>query len=175
MTLGSHQRSVGVSQAHITPRWIIDALGVFDTDPAAAYPRPWNCATVNYTEADDGLSRPWHGRVWLNPPFDRYHVGQWIQRLSDHGRGTALLHARTETGWFGTCWQSADRILFLSRRLIFLQANGQPCVTRNGETANSGAPPALVAFGEYDADRLTEFAQRHGGALVNQWKVFDGQ
>jgi hypothetical protein len=36
MTLGSHQRTVGKSQTHITPRWIIDRLGPFDLDPAAA-------------------------------------------------------------------------------------------------------------------------------------------
>jgi hypothetical protein len=58
VSLGSHQRSVGKSQNHITPTWILDALGMFDLDPAAADPRPWDCADANYTKADDGLSRP---------------------------------------------------------------------------------------------------------------------
>jgi hypothetical protein len=35
MTLGSHQRTIGTSQVHITPRWVIDALGPFITDSAA--------------------------------------------------------------------------------------------------------------------------------------------
>jgi hypothetical protein len=82
-----------VSQVHLTPRWIIDALGPFDLDPCAADPRPWNCATRNIYEAEDGLSAKWDGRVWLNLPFDRYKVGKWIGRLAEHGRGTALLHA----------------------------------------------------------------------------------
>jgi hypothetical protein len=47
MTLGSHQQTVGKSQNHITPRWIIDTLGPFDLDPAAADPRPWPCARTN--------------------------------------------------------------------------------------------------------------------------------
>jgi hypothetical protein len=70
MSLGSHQRSVGASQDHCTPRWIIERLGPFDTDPCAADPRPWDCAKVNYTARQDGLARPWRGRVFLNPPFD---------------------------------------------------------------------------------------------------------
>ena len=36
MTLGSHQRVLGKSQVHITPKRIIEALGPFDCDPAAA-------------------------------------------------------------------------------------------------------------------------------------------
>jgi hypothetical protein len=92
MTLGSHQRTISASQVHITPRWIIADLAPFDLDPCAADPR-----TLNVTEAADSLRHPWAGRVWLNPPFDRYQVGRWIGRLAEHGRGTALLHARCET------------------------------------------------------------------------------
>jgi len=44
VTLGSHQRTVGLSQNHITPKWIIDATGPFKLDPCAADPRPWDCA-----------------------------------------------------------------------------------------------------------------------------------
>ncbi len=36
MTLGSHQKTVGASQAHLTPRWIIETLGPFDLDPCAS-------------------------------------------------------------------------------------------------------------------------------------------
>jgi hypothetical protein len=105
MTLGSHQTSIGKTQVHITPRWIIEVLGPFDLDPAAADPRPWDCAAVNYTERDDGLRQPWFGRVWLNPAFDRYVVPFWIRKLARHGCGTALLHARTETDWFEPIWE----------------------------------------------------------------------
>ena len=51
MTLGSHQRAVGKTQVHITPKKeILDRLGgPFDLDPAAADPRPWDCAATNYT------------------------------------------------------------------------------------------------------------------------------
>jgi hypothetical protein len=72
----------------------------------------------------DGLAAAWTGRVWLNPPFDRYRVGRWIRRLADHGSGTALLHARTEAEWFEPCWQSAKGILFLADRLYFHHPDG---------------------------------------------------
>jgi len=63
MTLGSHQTSVGKTQVHITPRWIINRLGPFDLELAAADPRPWNCAQRNFTECDDGLAREWNGQM----------------------------------------------------------------------------------------------------------------
>ena len=144
----------------MTPRWIIDALGPFDLDPRAADPRPWDSAKVNLCEADDSLRQPWTGRVWLNPPFDRYQVAK-------HDRGTALLHARTETEWFRICWQRATAILFMARRLTFVRPNGTPCTTRSGERANSGTPPVLVVFGDYDAMRLRQFAAEH--EEVGRW------
>jgi hypothetical protein len=172
MTLGSHQKTVGASQDHLTPRCIIEALGPFDLDPCAADPRPWDCATRNICEAEDGLDVKWDGRVWLNPPFDRRLVGKWIGRLAEHGHGTALLHARTETEWFRICWQNATAMLFMAKRLIFVKPDGTPCTTKQGERANSGAPPVLVAFGEDDAQKLCHFAFDHGGAFIDNWHFF---
>lgn len=161
MSLGSHQRSVGKSQAHITPWWIIERLGPFDLDPCAAWPRPWHCADRSFTR--DGLSRPWEGRVWLNPPFDRYEVGRWITKLADHGQGTALLHARTETGWFEPIWECASAILFMADRIKFCTPAGVE------QKANSGAPPVLVAFGRHDRLRLE--GSGIAGALCTAWHM----
>ena len=82
MTLGSHQQTIGKSQDHLTPRWIIDALGPFDLDPCASL-HGLPCATNNIRLPEDGLRCAWPPGmfVWLNPPFDRYQVGEWIQRL----------------------------------------------------------------------------------------------
>lgn len=173
MTLGSHQSTVGKSQTHFTPRNIIEALGPFDLDPCAGDPRPWDCAATNYIEADDGLSRGWLGRVWLNPPFNRYDVGRWIQRLADHGQGTALLHARTETAWFRPIWRKASAILFLADRVIFFKADGSPQTISDpaskhfGKPANSGAPVVLAAFGAADAARLRTCGL--AGEIVTAW------
>lgn len=160
MTLGSHQRCVGKSQIHLTPKWLIDRLGPLDLDPCAATVRPWDCASENYTEQHDGLVRPWHGLVWLNPPFDRYEVGRWTQKLADHNNGICLVHARTEAAWFRPIWQSARSILFLDRRIKFCRPDGSE------QPANSGAPLILAAFGEDAACRLA--ASGVGGYFVTQ-------
>jgi DNA N-6-adenine-methyltransferase Dam len=159
MTLGSHQQTIGKSQVHITPRWIINALGPFDLDPAAADPRPWPCAATNWTT--HGLDRQWFGLVYLNPPFDRYEVGDWIARLARHGNGVTLLHARTEAAWFEPIWQQAAVILFMADRIKFCRPDGSE------QPANSGAPSILAAFGDEAARRL----YRCGipGALVTRW------
>lgn len=161
MTLGSHQQTIGKSQVHLTPRWIIERLGPFDLDPCAALPRPWDCAARNISEADDGLAHEWGGRVWLNPPFDRRQVGRWMARLAAHGRGTALVHARTETDWFRPAWASAQAILFMFNRLHFHLPDG------SRQKANSGAPPVLIAFGDEDSARLRDSGIP--GALVDRW------
>ncbi|MDE2105843.1 MAG: adenine methyltransferase [Patescibacteria group bacterium] len=160
MSLGSHQMTVGKSQVYLTPKWLIDALGPFDLDPCAADPRPWDCARDNYTA--NGLERSWHGLVWLNPPFDRYQVGRWVDALRCHPAGGILLtHARTEAAWFRPIWESAKCATFLSRRLTFCREDGSP------HPANSGAPAVLAAFGERAADRLYERPEL--GTLVTRW------
>jgi hypothetical protein len=163
MTLGSHQSTIGKSQVHLTPKWIIDRLGPFDLDPCAATVRPWDCARVNFTEQMNGLAMGWLGFVWLNPPFDRREVGRWISKLADHGNGIALLHARTETGWFEPIWQRADLILFMADRIHFCRPDGTM------QEANSGAPAVLVAFGQEAVKRL----RRSGiaGAYVSGWSM----
>lgn len=164
MTLGSHQRCVGKSQTHFTPKWILDALGPFGLDPCAGDPRPWDCAVENWTEG--GLDRQWPRglRIWLNPPFNRYEVYTWVNRLATmHGNGTALLHARTETDWFEPIWKAASAILFLADRIKFCDASGKP------QRANSGAPVILAAFGERDAAILRDANIR--GFYVHSWEL----
>lgn len=160
MTLGSHQQCVGKSQVHLTPQWVVDAVGPFDLDPCAATERPWDCAARNYVEADDGLALPWDGRVWLNPPFDRYQVAKWIGKLAEHGDGICLVHARTEAEWFQPIWHSAGLILFLGKRLKFCRPDGSE------QPANSGAPAVLAAFGSAAVERLA--ASGLAGAYVDR-------
>lgn len=171
MTLGSHQKTVGTSQVHITPLSYIKAVGPFGLDPCAAFPRPWDCATVNISEEDDGLAQPWlpHQFVWCNPPFHRYQVERWIKRLAAHNHGIALLHARTETKWFRHCWEHASAMLFLYNRIIFHKSDGSLQTTKQGNISNSGAPPVLVGFGALAKQRLE--ACDIPGALVTGWEI----
>lgn len=163
MTMGSHQRTIGKSQVHLTPRWILAPLGPFFFDPCASSPRPWDIgAEINYTEVDDGLRRPWPDgkRGYLNPPFHRYQIAGWLRRMGEHGRGIVLVHARTETDWFRIIKETATALFFLDRRVIFLDEYGQPQKITNpeskhyGKIANSGAPVMLASYGFEDADLL---------------------
>ena len=57
-----------------------------------------------YTKEIDGLSRPWIGTIWCNPPYGR-KIGEWVRRahFSSHiGSATVvmLLPVRTDTRWF---------------------------------------------------------------------------
>jgi hypothetical protein len=96
-------------------------------------------------EAEDGLAQPWTGRVWLNPPFGREAV-QWLRKLVKHGNGIALVPARTETAMFYECvWHVADAVCFLKGRPHFHYVTGERA------PANSGAPIALIAYGQQNA------------------------
>jgi hypothetical protein len=145
--LGSHQSASGGSDEWLTPPHLLETLGPFDLDPCAPINRPWPTAARHFTIADDGLRQDWHGRVWLNPPYA--NAGKWLDRLAEHGQGSALIVARTETAlWFQHVWPRASALLFIQGRLYFHHIDG----TR--ARANSGAPSVLVAYGDADADRL---------------------
>lgn len=144
--MGSHHSSNAGTTTWLTPPHILEALGEFDLDPCAA--PEWPTATTHYTLPTDGLENPWFGRVWLNPPYGN-EAWTWLDRLADHGRGTALIFARTETaGFVEQVWGKATALLFLHGRLHFHYPDG----TR--ARANSGAPSVLVAYGEQDAYML---------------------
>jgi hypothetical protein len=139
----------------LTPPHILQALGAptaFDLDPCAPLQPPWPCARQSYTIADDGLLKSWFGRVWLNPPYGGPSiVGPWLRKMADHGQGTMLIFARTETDlFFEYVWQRATALLFLRGRLYFHHVDG----TR--AAANAGAPSVLVAYGDTDARALWE-------------------
>jgi len=126
----------------LTPPEIIKALGEFDLDPSSPINRPWPTAKNHYTILDNGLIKPWTGRVWMNPPYGKECV-RFMRRLADHGNGIALICARTETGmFFKTVRNKADAIFFFRGRLIFHHVTGKlsdNCI---------GAPSCLVAYGE---------------------------
>lgn len=146
--MGGHQSAAMGKDEWLTPPHILRALGEFDLDPCAPISRPWETAKQHYTALDDGLSKPWTGRVWCNPPYGA-EAARWLKRLAAHGDGIALIFARTETAaWVEHVWGKADAILFIAGRLHFHHVDG----TR--AAANAGAPSALVAYGLRNADWL---------------------
>lgn len=147
--IGSHQSHRMGKDEWLTPPDILRALGgPFDLDPCAPICRPWDTAARHFTIQDDGLSQAWSGRVWLNPPYGA-HTGDWMHKLAEHGQGTALIFARTETDhWHTHIWPRASAILFLRGRLYFHHVSGSKA------RHNAGAPSALIAYGAEDARLL---------------------
>lgn len=144
MGLSAHQSAASLSVDWITPRWILEPLGAFDLDPCASMTQPWSTARDHLTLRDNGLSRDWWGRVWLNPPFGR-EAQPWIERMAAHGSGIALLPARTETRmWFDHVWGAAESVCFLRGRPHFCRPDGAAA------PFNSGAPIALIAYATHD-------------------------
>lgn len=144
----SHRVTERRTDTYVSPLWLKTALrdagARFDLDPCAALNQPWHMADKSYTEKEDGLVQPWHGEVWLNPPYHRGKVPKWMQRMSEHGRGMALVFARTDVDWFKECvWKSrtAQGLLFLYGRLVFAKEDG------TSHPHNAGAPSVLAAYG----------------------------
>lgn len=144
--IGSHHSAVRGSDEWLTPPHILDALGRFDLDPCASLDRPWPTAREHYTIEDDGLTLPWHGRVWLNPPYS--DVTPWMKRMAEHQDGIALVFARCETSWwFEHVWPVASGLLFLKGRLTFRYRDGS--APKLGH--NSGGPSVAIAYSSADA------------------------
>jgi phage N-6-adenine-methyltransferase len=122
-------------------------LSTIDLDPATSLGAQANVqATQIFTPQDDGLSKDWHGRVWLNPPYSQPLVTQFVAKLLEEisaGRVTAailLTHNYTDTAWFQQVAPIADAICFTRGRVKFLKASG--------EIANPTQGQAFSYFGE---------------------------
>jgi hypothetical protein len=132
----------------LTPPELIKAMGEFDLDPCSPVNRPWDTAKEHYTIDDNGLLLPWHGRVWLNPPYGRV-LDRWMQKMSVHNNGIALVFARTETRTFHAhIFPSADSIMFIDGRITFHHGDG----TR--ARFNGGAPSVLIGYNEQNSDAI---------------------
>lgn len=161
--IGSHTApNNGAFDTWLTPQSIVRALGSFDLDPCAApSPRPWPTAESHFEKADgDGLDIGWAGRVWLNPPYGK-DIGKWMQRMSEHGEGIALIFARTETeAWQKWVWPYAAAVLFVAGRLHFCLPDG------TATKMNAGGPSALIAYSPADRAALEKSGIR--GCLVTR-------
>lgn len=145
----------------LTPRYILDDLGVFDLDPCATERnREW-VAPRCFTRADDGLAQDWSGRVFMNPPFS--NTVPWLEKHAAYGIGISLVPASVESrAWRSSVWTRAKAILLLHGRTRFCNPDG---------SSTQGRPLrsiALIAWGAADADVLT--ASQLAGTLLTTWR-----
>jgi len=150
----AHVANNSGNDEYFTPSHIINAVrdvfeGTIDLDPAS-------CEAANetvkareiYTAEDDGLTKEWHGNVWMNPPFSQPLVAQFCAKLLeelDAGRvqqAIVIVNNATETKWGNMLLRHASMVCFPTGRVRFVNAMG----------ANIGSGPLqgqmLVYFGK---------------------------
>lgn len=111
----------------------------FDLDPCTS-PENHLGTPNSFSKKDDGLSRDWFGRVFMNPPYGR-KIAAWVKKAYDEVRSrnaelvVGLLPARTDTSYFHDyILDVAEEIRFIRGRLRF-------------SGAKSGAPfPSMIVI-----------------------------
>jgi len=132
----------------ITPKWVIDLIGLSDLDPCGWTPNgePFTETAHRYfTEEVDGLSQPWEGSVFVNFPYSQAY--EWMKRCSEHNNGIVLCFARTETKAWQENVKNATGMVFINKRIKFLTGEGV-------EKSNGNAPSVLIAWGEDNYQRI---------------------
>jgi|GEM_PF-173595 len=92
-----------------TPQKIIKLtkklLGIIDLDPCSNPDFPNVPAKTHFTKEDDGLSKEWHGKIYMNPPYGQ-EIKNWINHLCEQfekgntQEAIALTPSRTDTEWY---------------------------------------------------------------------------
>lgn len=150
-----HEAPVNKTVEWYTPAWIFDIMGLtFDLDPCHPARRlPWVPVRRTISLPDDGLAEPWEGKVWLNPPYGPETV-KWMRVMHGHRSGVSLVFARMGARWAQDYALGADGILFLNKRVRFLDGNWQP------GPFNPGADSMLVGWDEECCAALARAAER---------------
>lgn len=142
-----------------TPRWVFDAMGLeFDLDVASPPGGPWHVpAKAYYTAEDDGLTSPWNGLVWCNPPYSKFRP--WAERWAAHERGVLMGTYAPENAVTPIVLGSAECVAFVSVK--FTKPDGERIKPRHG---------VFVAFrgvGIEPAERLAA-ADRFGAVMYGK-------
>jgi phage N-6-adenine-methyltransferase len=155
-TRSNYRAGNGSVEWHTPPEYVGLAravLGAVDLDPASnAKAQEIVRATKYFTASDNGLTKPWRGRVWCNPPYSNIedYVEKFIaERGAGHtDSGIMLTNASTDAGWFHRAMGHADAVCFKLGRIRFLDTRGH----------ERDAPPYGSAF-FYFGPHVAAFAQ----------------
>lgn len=140
---------MSVNQTWGTPRIFFNYLEerfLFVPDLDAAASSGNAKANFYFTEKDNSLVKQWFGQVWLNPPFGKVLLPQFLKKCNEQikteqvERIMVLIPARTDTKWFHeiVC-KGATRIYLIKGRFNFESPYAK-------EGANAPFPSMLVEY-----------------------------
>ena len=139
--------NVNKSKEWYTPRKIIDALGLhFDLDPASSEKANTLIQADNiFTKKDDGLTKEWFGKVWLNPPYGKdtpIWLDYALQQIAKNDvEVVSLIFSRTDTKWFHDLCTQFNMLCFVKGRINFIDGN----TMEKGQGSTNGS--LIVASG----------------------------
>ncbi len=121
------KQGLGESDEWYTPPYIFNAIRLtFDLDPCSPGQFHWVPAKKVFTVVEDGLSRPWAGSVFMNPPFGgRNGHLPWLDKfLSEGVSGVILVRAYTSSKWFQDYAPRFQGMLFPRGKTKFVRPDG---------------------------------------------------
>lgn len=126
---------------------VVKCYGSFDRDVCASHE---NYKVKPYwTIEEDALKQEWNGFLWMNPPYAKNEIINWVQKAfeSTYNNGAniiALLPMRSDTKWFQNYVlkpQYISQIVIIKGRLSF----------EGGKTTS--AFPSVVVHYDYNHKR----------------------
>lgn len=142
-----------------------EVLGEIDLDPASCvFANETVKAQLFYSENDDGLTKPWHGRVWMNPPYSSELVPKFTEKFVDEyndgniAEGIVLVNNATETAWFTNMVNAASAVCFPRGRIRYYSQTRESLAPLQGQ--------AFLYFGENKEKFLDVFSEIGWGAVI---------
>jgi hypothetical protein len=160
------------SEEYYTPPQYVNAarevMGGIDLDPAShSKPQEWIEAKFYLTTKDDGLTHPWYGRVWLNPPYGKEGGGssqeRWSQKLiAEYRAGNVteavlLVKAAMGYNWFEELWWNWPTC-FAKERISFIRPDGD-------SSGQSKMGTAFIYLG-HNVGKFTEVFRQFGRVIM---------
>lgn len=159
---GPHVAHNSLNNEWYTPGPLIEiarsVLGAIDLDPASsAIANETVKAKRFFAVEDNGLTKCWSGRVWMNPPYESGVVDEFASKLVEDldqiSAAITLTNNATETQWFQKMAQASSAICLLAGRVRFYRPDGSAGAPLQGQ--------ALLYFGTDSENFRAAFAP-HG-------------
>jgi hypothetical protein len=159
-----HEQSIGATNEWYTPPYVFQKLGAnYDDDVASPGEHITRWIPARRFITHSSLTIPWHGFVWMNPPFgSRNGLVPWLEKFFAHGNGIALVPDRTSAPWWQQFVPRAQLVLFVSPKLKFVGADGLP-----GRSPAQGT--TLLAAGERAIEALEHAARNNLGVAFRPY------